>query len=1295
MKRLKSKISTILAVTTLMLGVLPGAGFSTVQAAVAAPQITGLHDVYHSPGSTPALLTPDIQMTNGGTYSDGSIKYAITNSKTTESLSLITQSQPDTANGAVSVVDAKIYLGNGSTAKQIGSVNSTLDGQQGRALQIDYSTPLVNGDFSQSTSGGTTPGWTLNENTVTLGTYATKTQGNPVAVTGSGPYTVTGSAYNAAFGANQPYSFTTDFNYNPSSSGGKPGWATEGIARPLKSSDPFTFTASITTDKKLKLYFKGTITGTTGATPYGTIFGPEAISAPFQASAGDALAFDWQAFKESGGDDYEVYGFLVNTATQQHTEILYGRGQNQTGKTTTGTIPADGTYQFRFVAGSYDNTGALGVGASLYIDNVRVLSSLVTDAVVQSVARLVTYSNTVSLGADSERTVTVSAVNTAGETTTGTVKVHGEEKLALLNVAVTEKTPDQAKLTFNLPVGDGSKLNLVGLTVGGQQVAEVISVVGEVVNVRLTAPISSEAFTVSYADTAPSNVEFATNPNNKLAPISNMAGEYVVTPLQLVKVATDPANPNQLKLKFNKPIASSGLDLTGLTVGGKPVKVVAVVGDEVIVALDEPYKVGDPLAYNASAPSRIADAAHANNTLGNISAGAVPVIDGTVGALSLADKNGPIALSPAFDGAVNSGYAGVVPNEVDSISLSAAALHPGDTTIKVSLNGQEVSSLDDLPLVEGPNTVVVSVFDKDNPSAPLKTYTMVIYRSTDKLVSLVPSTSVLSPVFDPAVVEYRSTVPYTTKDINLTPTALDPKAKIEISIGGGAFKTVDNATASELQALAVGENTIVVRVTSQLEATPKEYKLIVTRLRENITYYSSGGGGSSGPASNTQTITVDVVIGGDKLADITKVDIERTKHADGKLTDQVTFTAEKAKEAAEKAKAKGEHIARIVIPDAQDEVSEIRVDVPKEALALLLQNNIDLEIQTVNGTIQIPRSSLEGLTEDFYFRLVPIKDANERKAVEERARIEQVVRNIAGNNQIDVVARPMTIETNITSRSVTLTLPLRDVVLPLDPQERQNFLDELGIFIEHTDGEKVVVSGKVVTQANGELGLRFSVNKFSTFTILHIAGLKADGQHKHYINGYEDSTFKPNQGTTRAEIATMLVNLGAAGTGTVEGSGLPDVANSHWAAQAIGLAKNAGLLSGYENGQFRPEAKITRAEIAVIVFKYLGLTEAAKSNSFSDVSADHWANGIIAAVQAKGILSGYPDGTFQPGRELTRAEAVTLLNRLFHRGPLTGVSVPSWSDAAREHWAFEDIQEASKDHSFKKLEQGGEIRVED
>ncbi|MFC5406526.1 S-layer homology domain-containing protein [Cohnella soli] len=454
---------------------------------------------------------------------------------------------------------------------------------------------------------------------------------------------------------------------------------------------------------------------------------------------------------------------------------------------------------------------------------------------------------------------------------------------------------------------------------------------------------------------------------------------------------------------------------------------------------------------------------------------------------------------------------------------------------------------------------------------------------------------------------------------------------------------------------------------------------------------SNNNNNTSPSNGGKEIISVDVVIGGDQPADTAKVEIERTRHSDGKISDLVTFDEAKAKEVAERAAAANRHVARIVIPDVKDEVGEVRVNVPRNALAVLQKNKIDLEIYTDNAVIRVPIASLNGLDEDFYFRLVPIREAALRQEIEQRARTEEVVRKIAGKENIQVVARPMTIETNLSSRAITLTLPLRDVVLPQDPQERAAYLKHMGIFIEHSDGEKEVVTGKAVTGADGKLGLQFDINKFSTFTILHMAawgGAGQSGTHAKYVGGYPDGTFGADRNVTRAEMATLLVNSGIVpASSDPAGELFPDVASSHWAFANIGKAEKSGLLVGYPDGTYRANASITRAEMATIAYRYLK-PDSASSRAFSDVPASHWASSMIPALS--GYMDGYPNRTFRPNDKLTRAEAVTILNRMLKRGPLQGNAKPSWPDVAPSHWAYASIEEASTDHAFTLRPEGGE-----
>jgi hypothetical protein len=140
---------------------------------------------------------------------------------------------------------------------------------------------------------------------------------------------------------------------------------------------------------------------------------------------------------------------------------------------------------------------------------------------------------------------------------------------------------------------------------------------------------------------------------------------------------------------------------------------------------------------------------------------------------------------------------------------------------------------------------------------------------------------------------------------------------------------------------------------------------------------------------------------------------------------------------------------------------------------------------------------------------------------------------------------------------------------------------------------------------------------------------------QNLIGGYPDGTFKPNNTISRAEVAAILANEL---TLTSQSASFPDVPASHWASGQIGAVVNANIMNGYPDGTFKPNAPMTRAEIAsVLAFSY-GLTPGSSQNPFSDLGASHWAYSPILALVNHFITTGYPDGTYRPNNSMTRAE---------------------------------------------------------
>ena len=198
-----------------------------------------------------------------------------------------------------------------------------------------------------------------------------------VTISGAGPYLITG--VDARTGST--YTFQTDFNYAASTS----AWRKEGDERGINPSQEhdqhWLAAANVTHSGRsgvLKLDSRAWCPTGANATfsSYCSMFGPEVWSAPFVADAGESLSFDWAA--AGGGDDYETYAFLVRVpdsgapGVDDHTLLAYGRGGTQAWTTASGVVPADGTYRFRFVNGSYDRSGGGLLGAVMYIDPSKV-----------------------------------------------------------------------------------------------------------------------------------------------------------------------------------------------------------------------------------------------------------------------------------------------------------------------------------------------------------------------------------------------------------------------------------------------------------------------------------------------------------------------------------------------------------------------------------------------------------------------------------------------------------------------------------------------------------------------------------------------------------------------------------------------------------------------------------------------------------------------------------------------------------------------------------------------------------
>lgn len=194
--------------------------------------------------------------------------------------------------------------------------------------------------------------------------------------------------------------------------------------------------------------------------------------------------------------------------------------------------------------------------------------------------------------------------------------------------------------------------------------------------------------------------------------------------------------------------------------------------------------------------------------------------------------------------------------------------------------------------------------------------------------------------------------------------------------------------------------------------------------------------------------------------------------------------------------------------------------------------------------------------------------------------------------------------------------------------------------------------------------------------------------HYQYMVGYKDATFRPNNNMTREEVAVMFSRLMVRRPikGHIYNHNFKDLSNTRWSATAISYMNELGLIKGYPDGTFKPEKSITRAEFAAMATRFANLFGGGLQG-FVDVPYTHWANDVIAKAASAGWVSGYPDGTFKPENKITRAEVVSITNRMLTRRAdkdfITKhrAAILRFTDTPT-HWAFYDIVEACNGHDY-------------
>ncbi|WP_068455469.1 S-layer homology domain-containing protein [Aedoeadaptatus pacaensis] len=200
--------------------------------------------------------------------------------------------------------------------------------------------------------------------------------------------------------------------------------------------------------------------------------------------------------------------------------------------------------------------------------------------------------------------------------------------------------------------------------------------------------------------------------------------------------------------------------------------------------------------------------------------------------------------------------------------------------------------------------------------------------------------------------------------------------------------------------------------------------------------------------------------------------------------------------------------------------------------------------------------------------------------------------------------------------------------------------------------------------------------------------------HAQYMIGYPDQNFKPDNHMSRQEVTVMFSRLlnERPQKGIIYSRDYKDIPDDLWSVTAISYMSKLGMVKGYPDGNFMPRAAITRAEFAAMATRFADIS--AGSKTFTDVSQDHWAYDVIQKAAEAGWISGYPDGSFKPDQPITRAEVVAITNRMLNRFADEAYvdahqdKILQFKDMKKGMWSYYPVVEATNGHGYERKANG-------
>ncbi|WP_220687088.1 S-layer homology domain-containing protein [Paenibacillus lautus] len=626
-----------------------------------------------------------------------------------------------------------------------------------------------------------------------------------------------------------------------------------------------------------------------------------------------------------------------------------------------------------------------------------------------------------------------------------------------------------------------------------------------------------------------------------------------------------------------------------------------------------------------------------------------------------------ITLEPTFDPDQYKNYQGTVTNDVYGISLNPMVQDPNEVRVFVEGVRYSADEWNKLPLKEGKNVITVGVYDKDGNR--INDYTITIYRGDEanKLESLVPSVGSLYPAFDPNQDTYTMNVANSVNQLQLTPTAQDPNATIQIRVNNDEWKTVTSGELSDYLSLNVGPNSIEIKVTDQ-NGKDKTYNVTVSRASGND---NSGGGNTGGSNSGTgNTTTPPTTDNTVKPGNIVTTDNgSNVSFASGTVNgDQATVTIDSNKLSGILADGKAHKLGIRVPGNGNVEVRGLTL----EDLKKIADSGSSLDIEDVLAIYPVPAGQLDVNAISKQFDNAPISNIAANIKIKRSADdVAKLAREKATRGGYELLVHPVDLDLSFMHDGKTDRAGLlkgyapKYIALPegINPNRITT-----GVIV-NPDGTVFHVPTVVTKIDNRYFALINDLRSSGSYSVIWNPKDFNDVQY-HWgradvnniaarlsLKGNGDNTFSPKRHVTRSEFAEIIVlGLGLMRQDAPQNI-FPDVPASAWYRNAVALADEFGIVRGYDDGNFKGNQEITREQgFAMIARAYRLIQSEDVPNQAQIASAlapyadgtnvAAWAQGDVAQLIDAGIIQGNGPKLLSPKAEMTRAEVTALIARM-------------------------------------------------